>query len=112
MNKISISKIALFLLIAATGVFAQPTAYTPTAVTEQDYARAEKMLSFNTNTLVDRAGVRPNWLPDGRFWYQVLTSKGKEFVLINPADGSRTVKSNLNELGVPATASNQEPQQQ
>ena len=100
MNKISISKIALFLLIAATSVLAQPTAYTPSVVTEQDYDRAVKMLSFNTNTLVDRAGVRPNWLPDGRFWYQILTSKGKEFVLINPADGSRTIKANLNDLGV------------
>ncbi len=107
MNKISISKIALFLMIAATSVFAQPTVYKPAAVTEQDYDRAVKMLSFSTNPLVDRAGVRPTWLPDGRFWYQVLTPTGKEFILVNPADGSRTVKSSLNELGIPATASNQ-----
>ena len=107
MKKIVNLKIALFLLIAAANIFAQQTAYKPAAVTAQDYDRAVKMLSFSTNALVDRAGVRPTWLPDGRFWYQVLTPTGKEFILVNPADGSRTVKSNLNELGIPATASNQ-----
>ena len=30
-----------------------------------------------------------NWLPDGRFWYNVNVPGGKEYVLINPADGSR-----------------------
>ncbi len=106
MKKNSISKFTLFLLIAATSVFAQQTAYQPSNLTNEDYDRAAGMLSFNTNQYVDRIGVRPNWLPDGRFWYQVLTSKGKEFVLINPADGSRTVKSNLNDLGVTADSSN------
>ena len=44
-------------------------------------------------------GVRPNFLPDGRFWYQALTSeRTRSTVLVNPADGSRTVKANLNEF--------------
>lgn len=103
MNKITTSKIALFLLMAAASVFAQDPSRVLTA---DDYARAEKMLGFNTNQLVDRAAGRPTWLPDGRFWYQVLTPTGKEFVLINPADGTRTVKATLNELGVPAVAAN------
>ena len=107
MKKNSISKITLFLIIAAANIFAQPTAYKPAAVTAQDYDRAVKMLSFSTNPLVDRAGVRPTWPADGRFWYQVLTPTGKEFILVNPADGSRTVKSSLNELGIPAAANNQ-----
>lgn len=108
MKKILNLKIALFLLIAAGNIFAQQSVYKPSAVTEQDYDRAVKMLFFNTNQLIDRAGVRPTWLPDGRFWYQVLTPTGKEYVLINPADGSRTVKTNLSELGVssPAQANN------
>lgn len=103
MNKITTSKIALFLLIAATNIFAQTS---PRVLTADDYARAEKMLIYNTNPLVDRGGVRPTWLPDGRFWYQVLTPTGKEFVLVNPADGSRTVKATMNELGVPMPAGN------
>ncbi|HXG83156.1 MAG TPA: DPP IV N-terminal domain-containing protein [Pyrinomonadaceae bacterium] len=59
------------------------------ALTAEDYARAEKFLGYNVAPLVDRAGARPNWLPDERFWYRVLTPMGSEFVLINPADGSR-----------------------
>jgi dipeptidyl aminopeptidase/acylaminoacyl peptidase len=38
---------------------------------------------------VDRAGVRPVWLEDGKFWYSVSTSEGPEFVLVDPAKGTR-----------------------
>jgi dipeptidyl-peptidase 4 len=70
------------------------------ALTAADYARAEKMLSYNTAPLVDRAGVRPTWLPDGKFWYQVLTATGKEYVLINPANGERRTGKDLASLGI------------
>ena len=90
MKKLSTLQITLFLLIAASSVFAQTGAVNSNRVyTSADYDRAVKMLGFNTNKLVDRAGVRPNWLPDGRFWYSVTTPTGSEFVLINPADGTR-----------------------
>ena len=69
-------------------------------LTAEDYARAEKMLSYKTAPLVDRAGARPVWLPDGRFWYSVSTAQGQEFVLINPADGSRKTGKSLGEIGV------------
>lgn len=58
-------------------------------LTAADYDQAAKFLGANTNKLVDRASVNPNWLPDGRMWYSVNVGSGKEFVLINPADGSR-----------------------
>jgi len=74
------------------------------ALTADDYARAEKMLSYNTDPLVDRNGVRATWLPDGRFWYRVLTPTGSEYVIVNPADGSRKTAATFNELGVPAIA--------
>lgn len=59
------------------------------ALTAEDYARAEKFMSYNTAPLVLRAGVRPTWLPDGRFWYRVTTENGAEFVLVDPARGTR-----------------------
>lgn len=80
-----------------------------TALTAADYARAEKMLGFNTSPLVDRAGARPTWLADGRFWYRVLTPTGSEFVLIDPKDGSRKTTAKLTELGVPAPSSTAAP---
>jgi dipeptidyl-peptidase-4 len=58
-------------------------------ITAADYARAEKFMSYNTNPLVLRSGVRPNWLPDERFWYRITTAEGSEFVLIDPAKGTR-----------------------
>jgi hypothetical protein len=73
------------------------------ALTAEDYARAEKMLSYNTSPLVDRIGVRPTFLPDGKFWYRVMTATGAEFVLVDPATGKRIPSPDLRALGVPQT---------
>ena len=91
------------LFITAATVFAQQSNQSPRVLTAADYARAEKMLSFNTNQLVDRAGVRPTFLPDGRFYYRVLTPTGSEYVLINPADGTRKIDADEKRLlaGIP-----------
>ena len=85
------------LVIVPTSLFAQRA-----VLTAADYARAESRLTYNTNPLVDRNGARPNWLPDGRFWYRVLTPSGSEYVLVDPADGSRKVAATPGELGLPS----------
>ena len=64
------------------------------ALTTANYEQATKALSFNTGKLVFRSSVNPNWLDDGRFWYSVNTAQGMEYVLINPADGSRKTGAN------------------
>lgn len=96
MNKKFISTIAFLIIACATSVFAQQ----PKALTANDYARAEKMLGYNTSPLVDRGAVRPTFLPDGKFWYRAMTPTGSEFVLVNPADGSRTAAESLEKLGI------------
>ena len=89
------------LLLFAANVFAQQTMTTaPRVYTAADYARAEKMLGFNAGQLVDRGAVRPNYTPDGKFWYRVLTATGSEYVLIDPANGSRKTAANLAGLGL------------
>ncbi len=62
------------------------------ALTAADYTRAEKFLGYSANPLVLNAGVRPTWLPasDGGFWYRVTTSRGTEFMLVDPARKTRT----------------------
>ena len=60
-------------------------AQSPRQLTADDYRQAEKFVGYNTNPLVLNAGVRPNWLPDGRFWYRTLRAVGPEFVLVDPA---------------------------
>jgi hypothetical protein len=69
------------LALSAFSALAQP----PRAITTADYARAEKFMNYNTSPLVDRGGVRPNWLADDQFWYRVTTAAGSEFVLVDPA---------------------------
>ncbi len=82
-------------LVLTVSVFAQTQ-----SLTADDYARAEKMLSYNTSPLVDRAGARPTFLPDGRFYYRVFMPTGSEYVLINPADGSRKTAADQKGLGI------------
>ena len=64
--------------------FAQQT------LTTQDYQRAEQMLSYNTNALVDHAFSRPTWLPNGKMLYRILTATGSEFILVDPVKKTKT----------------------
>jgi dipeptidyl aminopeptidase/acylaminoacyl peptidase len=65
-------------------------AQSPT-LTADDYARAEKALSFATNPLVSGMGVQPNWLPGQRFWYRVRRADGSSpAILIDAPTGRRT----------------------
>src|SRR5215510_4999883 len=76
-------------LLAAT-VLAALSLSAQQKYTAADYQRAEKFMGYNTTPLVYRSGVRPNWLPDERFWYRVTTAEGAEFILVDPAKGTRT----------------------
>ncbi|MEI7965921.1 MAG: DPP IV N-terminal domain-containing protein, partial [Chitinophagaceae bacterium] len=42
--------------------------------------------------------VQPTWLDDGRCWYSVSVAGGKEYVLINPVDGSRKTGPDLKSI--------------
>ncbi|MBS1916566.1 MAG: DPP IV N-terminal domain-containing protein [Bacteroidetes bacterium] len=74
-----------FILIATLSVNAQEK-----MLSANDYAHAEKFLSYNTEPLVDRSYVQPNWLPGDKCWYRVLTAGGSEFILVDPSKGSRS----------------------
>jgi dipeptidyl aminopeptidase/acylaminoacyl peptidase len=76
--------LATALFASITLAAQQPPAQAPRALTAEDYARAERFMTYNTTPLVLRAGVRPTWLDDGRFWYQVTTAEGREAVLVDP----------------------------
>jgi dipeptidyl aminopeptidase/acylaminoacyl peptidase len=74
------------------------------SLTAADYARAEKLLSYNVSPLVFKTGVRPTRLPDGRFWYRnALENGGGEFVLVDPKRGTRTRP--FDQIGVAAALS-------
>ncbi len=64
-------------------------AFAQTKFTAAEYTRAEKFMGYNTTPLVTHSGVRPTWLADERFWYRVTTAAGSEFILVDPAKGTR-----------------------
>ena len=59
-------------------------------VTATDYQHAESFLSFNTEPLIDRAGIKLNWLPGNKLWYRVNTAQGSEFILVDPVKKTRS----------------------
>ncbi|WP_338868917.1 DPP IV N-terminal domain-containing protein [Spirosoma sp. SC4-14] len=84
MNKLLLTGLPLMLLITAQ-------AQQRPAVTANDYEQAQRFLATNADQLVDHASIRPNWLPGDRFWYRDLTANGTQFIVVDPAKGTRTV---------------------
>ena len=70
----------LLLAVAAAPLWAQQR-----QLTVDDYARAERQLNASTSSLVTGMGVRPSWLPDGRFWYRATRASGQEFIAVDPS---------------------------
>jgi dipeptidyl aminopeptidase/acylaminoacyl peptidase len=91
MNKYLLTATAFVL---ALGANAQQHAL----ITAKDYEHAESFLSFNTESFIDRAGIRPNWLPGDKLWYRVGTAQGSEFILVDPAKKTRAEAFNAQKL--------------
>ncbi|WP_246291574.1 hypothetical protein [Lentzea indica] len=61
--------------------------------TTENYQAAEQLLRrlANPAELVVGDKVRPQWIEGGtRFWYQVRDGDSRQFVLVDPAAGTRT----------------------
>jgi dipeptidyl-peptidase 4 len=58
-------------------------------VTAADYARAELFLRENIFPLVTGMSVQPMWLTGDRFGYRNTTRGGSQFILVDPAKGTR-----------------------
>jgi dipeptidyl-peptidase-4 len=55
-----------------------------------DYERAEQFLGQNARLLVAGQTVTPVWLPNSdRFWYRNNTGAGSEFLVVDPAAGTK-----------------------
>jgi dipeptidyl-peptidase-4 len=79
---------AALVVLASAGLAGQRA--TARVVTSAEYAQAEKFMAYNTTPLVLHAGVRPTWLPDGKFWYRTTTEKGSEAFLVDPGTGAKS----------------------
>ena len=70
-------------------VAARAPAQAPRALTATDYARAEGFLPYKTAPLVLHTVENVTWLPNGKLWYRTTTPTSSEFVLVDPAHGTR-----------------------
>src|ERR1700746_729646 len=59
-------------------------------LTTEDYARAEKFMAYNVNSLVYHGVSRPTWMEDGRFWYRDNGPDGVTFIVVDPVKGTKT----------------------
>ncbi|HET6726108.1 MAG TPA: DPP IV N-terminal domain-containing protein [Gammaproteobacteria bacterium] len=74
--------LALILAACAAAVTVQAR-----QLTDEDYQRAEKFLSYNTEPLVDHAVRRVKWLDDGHFWFVDHDAKGDHYKVMDAATG-------------------------
>jgi dipeptidyl aminopeptidase/acylaminoacyl peptidase len=77
--------------LAASGVLvaAAAVAGTPAALSAADYARAERLMPYNTEPLVLHSVSDVTWRDDGELSYRTTTAGGRELVVVDPARGTR-----------------------
>jgi len=79
-------------LFALAGVLCCTNGWTEAqerALTSEDYARAEQLLSWNAKKLVRNLDVEPHWIAKSeRFWFSNETADGKEFLVIDAEKGT------------------------
>ncbi len=56
--------------------------------TTEDYARAERMMSYNLQPLVYHTVLNPAWVESDRFWYRDRGPEGFTVMLVDAAKGS------------------------
>jgi dipeptidyl-peptidase 4 len=83
----------LVFAFAMVGMAQQPRQYTT-----EDYAKAEKFMSYNVAPLAYTGVVRAKWLDDGRFWYRDYKSDGWDYVIVDPASRAKTPAFNQAKL--------------
>lgn len=79
----------MFRLITLLTLAAPLAAQQSRQLTAEDYSRAERFLGATAAALVSGMAGPPTWLEDGRFWYRTTTAAGAEFIVIDPATGTR-----------------------
>jgi dipeptidyl aminopeptidase/acylaminoacyl peptidase len=77
------------LFIASLCLTASATADPSRALSEADYARAERLLPYNTAPLLLHTADNVTWLADGRFCYVTTTPDGRHFLSVDPKRGTR-----------------------
>lgn len=94
----------LLVIFFSLAIFSLANAQDSNSLTAKDYENAESYISYNTQRFVDYGTVVPNWLPGDKFWYRTLTAQGSEFILVDPAKGTRKAAFDQQKLAAAISA--------
>jgi dipeptidyl-peptidase-4 len=74
------------------------SAQTPKELTVADYARAERLVGYNANPLVDHAVTAVTWLDDRHFWYRDHDAAGDHFLKMDAVSGKASPSFDVGKL--------------
>ena len=74
--------------IAVVALVAQAPSLSAQATVSR-YTRAEALLPWNVQAKVSGNELEPRWLDCDRFWFRGLRGLGSEFIIVDPARGTR-----------------------
>jgi dipeptidyl aminopeptidase/acylaminoacyl peptidase len=87
------------VILLAAALLPVPISAQQPALDATRYARAERLLAWNTDNLIAGDQVTPVWMRGGnRFWYRNRTGSGAEFVIIDPGRSTRAPLFDKNQL--------------
>ncbi|MGF6419829.1 dipeptidyl-peptidase-4 [Stenotrophomonas sp. AN71] len=76
-------------VLACAGIFSSATAQ---PLQPADYQRAERVHDSHLRGVLRNASILPNWLDDGRFWYEREDIHGRrQGVLVDPVQATRQI---------------------
>jgi len=80
-----VAKLIASSLLFSTALVCAPTIWAQQQqLTAQDYANAERFMSYNVLPLVYHGVSEPVWWPDGRFWYRDRGANGFTYMVVDP----------------------------
>jgi dipeptidyl-peptidase-4 len=89
-NQSSTLRVTAGLIATCTLFGSASLAQQPRQYTAEDYAAAEKFMSYNVNPLAWQGVVHAEWLHDDqdapRFWYRAADDSGITYMLVDPAN--------------------------
>jgi dipeptidyl aminopeptidase/acylaminoacyl peptidase len=93
----------------ALGLLAVPALAQTATVSAADYARAERMVGYHANPLVDHAVTSVTWLDDGHFWYRDHDAAGDRFVQMDAATGAVSPSFDADKLAAALAKASSKP---
>lgn len=60
-------------------------------VTAKDYQHAENFMGYNTEKYIDNAGIRPVWIDNNQFWYNVKNQNGEQTFIVDAQKKTKTL---------------------